>query len=332
MQASSAVKGPSVLKRIRRATGVPELNRAFWVGVLERALSLVWLPQPHAVRIRVDPSRRAEIRADVERARSLKRGARNSSSSEIRAALLREALRNLLVAAARAEGSDALGVSLLRQGVLLVEPTLRSDAERDALHRCADERPSVDDRDFPVLWEVCEWVDALIDNRSERELWLTRRLPWVVGVLVLLVGTVAVLHSKNLALEKPVTASSECKPQNLSTVVDGIRIERTGFAICTATQVQPWVMVDLQTERDVSEVVVYNRMDCCWGVDDLPLSIQVSSNAEDFTTVAVRKKPFTGEFPWRVRLDGRRARYVRLFNEATTPKNIVISEIEVHGR
>lgn len=332
MQVGNAVNSPSVIKRIRRAAGVPELNRAFWVDVLERAISVLWLRQPHAVRIRVHPSRRAELRAGVERARSLRRAASSSSSDEVRTVLLLEALRELLVAVARAEGSEPLGQSLLRQGALLVEPTLRSESERDALHRYAAGGPSTNERDSRLLGELCEWVDALIDNRSDREIWLVRWLPWVVGGVVLFAGAVAVLQPKNLAFKKPVSASSDCTRQDLRAVVDGIRSERTGFAVCTATQVQPWIMVDLKAERDLSEVVVYNRMDCCWGVDDLPLSIQVSSNAEDFTTVAVRKEPYTGEFPWRVRLDGRRARYLRLFNEATTPKNIVISEIEVYGR
>jgi hypothetical protein len=192
------------------------------------------------------------------------------------------------------------------------------------------------------------WTDSFTDTRSEREIRVYRFLRR--GAVVVAMGLVAhaVFADHNLALGKTVTASSICPytpapmpgKERLARLVDGVRVEggiaskewaHGTFAMCTDTQVHPWITVDLGAERIISEVVVYNRADCCWGIDDTPIAVQVSTDNSTFVTIATRVDPFTEDFPWRVSVPDRRGRYVRLFNPSDAPKNMVFGEIEIYG-
>jgi hypothetical protein len=208
---------------------------------------------------------------------------------------------------------------------------------------------------------ACEWMNLLIDARSPRERALRAALAavlgWprgavIAGVVVLLVVASVWLAPRNLALGKTVTASSICgatpapplgrRPAGrLDRLVDGVTVEGAmsrvewahgNFAACTELEVHPWFTVDLGADHTIDEVVVYNRADCCWGVDDLPIEVQISGDNRSFVTVASRTQPFTDDFPWRASFASRRGRYVRLYNPLSLPKNLVLGEIEVHGR
>lgn len=189
----------------------------------------------------------------------------------------------------------------------------------------------------------------MLDVRSARQVRVER---WALrGVLAaaILAALWAFARDKNLALHRPVTASSICgltpapalgKPP-LSRVVDGVEVENGlasimsahgTFAVCTEVQSHPWIAVDLGAPRTIRKVEVYNRADCCWGMDDIPLALQISLDNQTFKTVATRTHPFTDDFPWRVKVSGEKARFVRLWNPSEAPKNIVISELKVYGR
>src|SRR5205085_774792 len=131
---------------------------------------------------------------------------------------------------------------------------------------------------------------------------------------------------RNLARGKHVTSSSLCSSQppapagqdRLSRLVDRVTVEGAlaaiawghgTFAVCTATEVHPWITIDLGAEHSVSSVVVHPRADCCWGRDDTPLDIQLSLEDGSFTTVATRRQPFTDDFPLSASFATRRARY-----------------------
>jgi hypothetical protein len=224
-----------------------------------------------------------------------------------------------------------------------------------------DAEPPTNPDAFRDLAAACEWMDLLIDARSPRERALRAELAailaWprgavIAGVAVLLLVAWVALAPRNLALGKTVTASSICGATpappvgrraagRLDRLVDGVTVEGAmsrvewshgNFAACTELELHPWITVDLGGDHAIHEVVVYNRADCCWGVDDTPIEIQISLDNRTFVTVASRTEPFTDDFPWRASFATRRGRYVRLYNPVNLPKNLVLAEIEVHGR
>ena len=249
-----------------------------------------------------------------------------------------EAVRDLLLIVASLRGiEDADPESRLREAAAWVLSELKSSVLRDGLRDCLDldtkERPRVS-----TLVAVASHLAALIDTRTPREIVLKHVTLLVALVLLVTCGVRSVFGPKNLALGRAVTASSVCaytppagyRLERLGRVVDGARLEKT-FAMCTDKQAKPWIEVDLAGMHTISDVIVYARTDCCWGQDDLPLSVEISKDDKRFTTIGTRRSPFTDDMPWRVDAGDRRARYVRLIIKAPEARNIVISEIEVHG-
>ena len=309
--------------------------------------------------MRVPAEQRAAARALIAEARALRADAGDGRAAAPRT---ERALRLLLTAAGRATGGDALSdLEAIRRGAHHAAATL------DALDALDDRRlaelltplisdgPALsasdaraDDR-LDRLRALCDWLEALLDVRSDRERRLLRWLRWALLALALCAAGRARLGDHNLARGKEVTASSICSStppappgqQRLHRLVDGTRLERNiagvewghgTYAMCTNNEVHPWITVDLGAPRTIDEVVVYNRSDCCWGVDDTPIDLQLSADNQTFETVATRHNPFNDDFPWRQTVRGRRARFVRIINPAEQPKNMVFSEIEVYGR
>lgn len=331
-----------------------------WVGLRRRALGSVrallswiqgrfWLRQPESLRLRVPADLRYEIREQLVGARQLLAAAGDLEPGAARAQLSADAVRAFLGALGRvAEPSAA--AHFVDAGIRRVQPSLPVGSLSDALQDFTqNEREPAHTCSIAARVELCSWIDALIDNRSERERRLERLAPLLAAGLALSALAYVGLRPKNLALGKSVSMSSMCPvmpparyaQERAGRVVDGVTLEPsevtsawrwTIFAACTNQEIHPWLSVDLGRAHEISEVVVYNRSDCCWGVDDTPLSVQLSGDNQTFETVATRATPFTAEFPWRVSLSGQRARYVRLYNAASTPKSIVVSELEVYGR
>jgi hypothetical protein len=266
---------------------------------------------------------------------------------ELAVAALRKALA--LVGRASQPGADS-EQDAIAAGAARVDAVLPSEQLRAALGMietptAADQRG---DEDVRAVLSLCEWTDALVDDRSPRRKKFERGAAIATGVVAVLALSHALFGSRNLAYGKRVTASSICSlappaPFNesqLSRVVDGVRHEIpqlpmewawAAFGACTNVQPHAWIAVDLGQVRTVSRAVVYGRSDCCWR-DTLPLAIQISMDNRRFETVATTDAPFTSEFPWEPSLEGRRARYVRLSSTSRAPKSVVVNELEVYGR
>ncbi len=274
-----------------------------------------------------------------------------AQDSPLHDAQLEQALRALLSAVARASAQSDLDPGVLALvGYERVELSGLPSRLRAALAPFSD---TVDlklsgEPERRDTLELCEWIDALLDDRSDRQTMLMRFVPRIVFAVLLVTLVAALFSNKNLAYGKSVVASSLCSltpperhgKERLSRVTDGVILEgpgvgsewgETNFALCTRAEEHPWVTVDLGSERTLNRFVVYNRSDCCWNGDDLPLSAQVSLDGTKFDTVATTDKPFTTEFPWSVSVEPVRARYVRLYVAARAKKSIVLSEFEVYG-
>lgn len=144
----------------------------------------------------------------------------------------------------------------------------------------------------------------------------------------------------NLARRASVTMSSTCDtppifsrfPPEPSRLVDG-KIDRA-YDACTAKD-QPisWVQLDLGISATIDEVVVTGRADCCWGVDTLPLVLEVAADGAEYREMERRTLPFTRDDPWRVALAQQLARRIRLRVEQPGARaSIVLTEIEVYGK
>jgi hypothetical protein len=186
------------------------------------------------------------------------------------------------------------------------------------------------------------WLLGLVEARAPRQIKLSRALRLgTLGLAVLLVvgfGLRKVVAPKNLALGKPVQASSRrphcpvgsgeagLPPYGL---VDGNI--GAGYDICTNGEVRPWAILDLERVSRIGKIVVYHRADCCWGVYDLPAVLELSNDGKNFREVARRTTVFTAEKPWVVVLERQSARFVRLRVDSNDVREIVLSELEVYA-
>ena len=173
---------------------------------------------------------------------------------------------------------------------------------------------------------------ALVDPERRAALRLTGRAMGLVvaGVVVAQLfyfrhGLMLALGPRNLAFLMPVAASSQedGKP-GADALVNG-KLE-SEYGLHTKRQESPWATIDLGRPRDIGTIRVYNRAD---GFQDeqLPLELSVSNDNTNFTVIAERDTMFTQAFPWRIRVDGKPARYVRF----QVPRGTVLclSEVEV---
>jgi len=297
---------------------------------------LVWFEQSAAVRIKAPAAKRLEVRTALERGRELLSRAREIEDARARGLLGAAALRAQIAAVADAAGFEDVARARAHLRDSLDDSRLR--AALDA-YTAPDSDLPAGDRSFDALVDLASFIDCSIDNRSPREV-LLGRLLWRVAIAVVVVCAAwFALEPKNLARGATVTSSSAChtmpgpkygKPP-VSRLVDGVVDEAT-FGACTDVQVNPWITVDLGAEKTIRDVVVHSRSDCCWGSTDLPLELQLSTDDREFVTVATRTRPFTDQLPWKIKLNGQSARYVRLYNPSNVPRDIVLNEIVIHGR
>jgi hypothetical protein len=130
---------------------------------------------------------------------------------------------------------------------------------------------------------------------------------------------------RNLALHMPVaTSSQEDGRPGGDALVNG-KLE-SEYGVHTKHQESPWVTIDLGRAREIGSIRVYNRADG-FQEEQLPLELSVSNDNTNFTVIARRDTMFTQAFPWRIRVDGEAARYVRF----QVPKNtaLCLSEVEI---
>lgn len=186
----------------------------------------------------------------------------------------------------------------------------------------------------PALEGLLGWLEAGLEVRTVRRIRVYRVLR-LVGVasagLTLLVATLAwALAPANLAYEKPVRSSSVFpRTPDPGGATDGVR--GRGFGVHTVLEHRPWVEIDLGASHSLSEVVVYHRSDG-FQAESLPLTLELSEDGSNYVEVATRRELFTASDPWRAKLGGKRARWVRLIISKKDKGYIAVSEIEVYGK
>jgi hypothetical protein len=213
----------------------------------------------------------------------------------------------------------------------------------DTRHLAFDELPTADALARRSEAEaVVAWLRGLVDARSVSEIKVSRALRLGVA-LVLLVGVVVwavsqAVAPRNIALGKPAQMSSRrpnCPAGSgeagmpPSGAVDG---NRTGaYDICTSYEARPWLTIDLQRVHKLSRAVIYYRGDCCFGSFDLPAVLELSEDGTNFVEVGRRTTPYSAQDPWKVPLDGKRAKIVRLRVDSPDMRELVLNEVEIYA-
>jgi hypothetical protein len=181
--------------------------------------------------------------------------------------------------------------------------------------------------DFDV---ATAWLAGLVDPRSGREIRMAHHVRLALAALVaatliaMLVQWVAT--PKNIALRKPVTASSEAWDTKPEGAVDGDKFTRFGFH--SSLDDKPWLVIDLGANYRLTRVKVYGRGDCCFD-QSVPLTMETSTDGTSFKAIAERASDFSQSAPWVVYPQSSTARFLRLRTQRTS--YLVLSEVEVNG-
>lgn len=127
----------------------------------------------------------------------------------------------------------------------------------------------------------------------------------------------------NIALGRPVTISTQFADAALdhTLLVDG---DRTNLGFHTENGPNQWVMIDLGMPRNISKVVVYNRVECCQE-RAIPLRLEVSDDGTNFRKVVDRTEEFD---VWTAKGLDAKGRYVRLRHLGAN--FLHLAEIEVY--
>lgn len=84
-----------------------------------------------------------------------------------------------------------------------------------------------------------------------------------------------------------------------------------GLIFHTKTERQPWVIVDLGREREIREIDIVNRTDCCKDRAS-HLAVEIGKDGKSFSRVAERQSAFD---TWQVSVpEGTRTRYIRIMS------------------
>jgi hypothetical protein len=110
---------------------------------------------------------------------------------------------------------------------------------------------------------------------------------------------------------------------------DGIDngVVESSYGVHTNREPNAWVQIDLQSSLPIHEVRVYNRGDG-YGHEILPVVLQLSDDGAVFSDVGRRDTLYTQDDPWIVKLENKRARYLRVLNPSPGGY-ISLSEITV---
>jgi hypothetical protein len=222
-----------------------------------------------------------------------------SLRGETLAAVFAESARPLLLFAA--DGEDGLA-NVQR---ILLENQSAQQVEDDPEKQLADAALA---RAF---------VDALIQHKLRS----TDLVGWVLverwtrtgPILALALGAVLAVvlfirhltQPVDLAVGKPWRVSSmqgECRPEEGSCLGT-----QTDILFHTTQEKNPWFELDLGGVASFSAIEVQNRHDCCPD-RAVPLTLEVSDDAQSWVEVARRKEAFD---TWRAEFPPQKARYVR---------------------
>jgi hypothetical protein len=170
-----------------------------------------------------------------------------------------------------------------------------------------------------LLVDLRSAAQRLADERLDDHL-RVRRLVWTRRFRLLALGAVLgacsfllwrSLEPKNLALNRPV----ETSPQDPNYAVPARRLvdgDELNLGFHSAAQENASATIDLGEVRAVGRIELFNRADCCQD-RAVPLTVQVSKDGREFSTVARRTRVF---YDWTVKLPrGTRARFVRVKHE-----------------
>ena len=138
--------------------------------------------------------------------------------------------------------------------------------------------------------------------------------------------------TRNLARGKPASQSSRSqwsRPDDPQGAVDGVI--NGSYAFHTNNEANPWWQVDLGARYRLSEVRLYNRLDCC-GERARTLQVMLSDDGRNWRTVYRHNGAVFGGKdgkPLVLPLSGEQARHVRLqLNESNW---FHLDEVEVMG-
>jgi hypothetical protein len=264
--------------------------------------------------------------------------------------LLCDALRHYLFAAQWAHRTPASGSAPPTDPLEDPWPTLAPDPMRPDAAPSDDERarralaatdPLFFDRLDPAeavltrtaLDRAATFLRSRLEPRSLTNVRATRwgRLAALVifGAYVVIAGLHSAIAPKNVALGKPVHASSirGGRSPDGHELVDGEI--GTSYALATNTEESPNVVIDLVDTFRIQSVKIYNRVDAAFD-DCLPLVLELSTDGLKYVEVARRDQHFSADPPWTVPGGGRLARYVRL--RVARHGYLALSEVEVFGK
>jgi len=263
--------------------------------------------------------------------------------------LYREAIRLFIAAAVTAHdaSSDPRAVladaespwealaNLWRRGAI-AEPPRQIEAARKIL--TADREPLAFDDTAPeqlfaqraTIKQAAAWLRDLVEPRTlERirvERWMRLSLVGAIAVAVLVVVPISLWRTPNLALRRPVTASSRhpssIAPDDNSGLVNGEIEGRYGIH---TNRGGAWVAVDLQEVHPLSTIKIFNRADG-WFDEGLPMRLELSEDGQQWKEIERRTTHFSAAAPWVVKVQGTRARFVRVSSD----NYVALTEIEVY--
>jgi hypothetical protein len=292
------------------------------------------------------PAQHARVREHVDAADRRLSGGRRATQAVPAAVLLREAVRQYLLAAEIARRPDAREDDL---DAVAAMPALPQDparpradptddarvrealASRDALY--FDRLPAEDAE--RARWAL-DRAAAMLRRRVEaRSLTNVRGTRWGrIAAVVLIVGYAAVVIvraavlPKNIALNRPVHPSSRrVNPPDGHELVDGEI--GTSYGVHTNNENEPNVVIDLQDRYWIDTVKVYNRVDG-WFDDCLPLVVELSQDGKQWDEIGRREEHFGTDPPWIVSGRGKPASFVRI--KVARNSYLALSEVEVFGQ
>jgi hypothetical protein len=180
-----------------------------------------------------------------------------------------------------------------------------------------------------VIDAIATRLIAGIELRSRATLRRTRALRIAAAMAAVLAALAIALAAwrapKNLALHKPVTASSVLYG-NPAGLVNG-SIEWGSFAFHSSWGAPTWVLIDLEATSSIHEIRIWNRGDEKLA-DAAGTRVELSDDGATFRPAATCEDLFTQATPCRLALGDARARYVKLVH----PVYLALSEVEVLGR
>lgn len=133
---------------------------------------------------------------------------------------------------------------------------------------------------------------------------------------------------RNVAINKPVTVSSQHEVTPPASVVDGDN-HFNYPAFRTAREDGPWLEVDLLRPHVITDVHVYGPHRCCFA-DSVPLVVEISLDGINYEVVGRRTDPLVPAESWHVVSIKGTARHVRVRSEG---KRILhLTEVSIFGR